>query len=130
MAGSAAAAAAPARRLGMSDPLSLEGPTPSDEAHTAELMAVLRDFGLFEAEEESRQREQVLGTLNSIVQDWAKQVALKQVRPRASARTALPAVECGGARARPGLMGCAVGDFAMLVSCVRVVVVIRFARRA
>jgi hypothetical protein len=100
MAGSAAASAAPARRLGMSDPLSLEGPTPSDEAHTAELMAVLRDFGLFEAEEESRQREQVLGTLNSIVQDWAKQVALKQVRSAPPRAYSAASCECGGARAR------------------------------
>lgn len=66
------------KRYGVTDPVSLAGPTPEDERHTQELIHVLRGFQLYESEEESRLREEVLTALSIVVQDWARDVCISQ----------------------------------------------------
>ena len=67
------------KKYGVSDPLSLAGPTPEDLRHTAELVDVLRSYNLYESEEESRKREEVLAALSEIVREWSRDICLQQV---------------------------------------------------
>ena len=66
-------------KWGLTAPLSTDSGTDADLKHTEELIQVLREHNLFEEEVATQQREATLGILNSIVQDWAKQVGIKQV---------------------------------------------------
>lgn len=61
--------------LGVTPPISLNGPNPEDLKHTEGLIAALHASGFFESEEESERREIVLGRLNLIVQKFVKKVA-------------------------------------------------------
>ena len=45
---------------------------------TETLEQTLRDYGLFEPDDEARRRERVLGQLNVVVQDWIAQVSVKK----------------------------------------------------
>lgn len=64
----------------MTDPISLDWPTPADLESTAKLQKMLRDdFDLFETEAESQHREEVLGRLDHIAKEWVKAVSLKKV---------------------------------------------------
>jgi poly(A) polymerase len=65
--------------LGITEPINIEPPTARDSKYNAELEKILRDFNLFESIEESRKREEVLGKLNVIVKEWARQVSIKEV---------------------------------------------------
>jgi hypothetical protein len=66
----------------MTDPISLDGPTPVDVESTERLRILLRDeFHLFESEAESQHREEVLGRLDHIAKEWVKAVSIKKVRP-------------------------------------------------
>jgi hypothetical protein len=65
--------------FGVTQPITLAGPTPQDKKNTDELEKTLRGFNLFEPNEESRRREEVLGKLNVIVKEWVRQVSLKKV---------------------------------------------------
>ena len=70
------------KRYGMTDPISLDGPTPVDVESTERLRTLLRDeFHLFESEAESQHREEVLGRLDHIAKEWVKAVSIKKVRP-------------------------------------------------
>jgi poly(A) polymerase len=44
-----------------------------------ELEKVLREFGLYESDEESQKREEVLGKLNVVVKEWVKKTSIKKV---------------------------------------------------
>jgi poly(A) polymerase len=57
----------------------LAAPTAHDLKLTAELEKTLHEFGLYESEEESQKREEVLGKLDVIVREWVRQVSLKKV---------------------------------------------------
>uniref|UniRef100_A0A0D9WR76 polynucleotide adenylyltransferase n=1 Tax=Leersia perrieri TaxID=77586 RepID=A0A0D9WR76_9ORYZ len=73
MAGSNAAAVPP-KQYGITKPLSLAGPADVDLQKTAELEKFLVEAGLYESQEESARREEVLGELDKIVKDWVKQL--------------------------------------------------------
>ncbi|KYQ91138.1 poly(A) polymerase [Tieghemostelium lacteum] len=63
---------------GVTEPISLSFPTSVDLKFSQDLENTLKSFGLFESQEESKKREEVLGKLNQIVLDWAKKVSLKR----------------------------------------------------
>ncbi|GJU56736.1 nuclear poly(A) polymerase 1 [Tanacetum coccineum] len=61
------------QRLGITDPISLVGPTEFDVIKTNELEKFLVDAaGLYESHEEGISREEVLGRLDQIVKVWMK----------------------------------------------------------
>lgn len=71
---------APGKRYGMTDPISMDAPTPADIESTEKLQKILRDdFDLFETEAESQHREEVLGRLDQIAKEWVKAVSLRKV---------------------------------------------------
>ncbi|XP_051194574.1 nuclear poly(A) polymerase 4 isoform X1 [Lolium perenne] len=79
MAGSVGAAKAasrpsPKRYSGMDPPLSLARPTVFDLQKTAELEKFLVDMGLYEGEEQSAKREEVLREIDAIVKGWVKRL--------------------------------------------------------
>ncbi|KAK4778043.1 hypothetical protein SAY87_018230 [Trapa incisa] len=63
-----------AKRYGVSDPISLAGPTEADIQRTAELDKFLVNAGLYESKEEAAKREDVLDQIRLIVKDWVKHV--------------------------------------------------------
>ncbi|XP_021638301.2 nuclear poly(A) polymerase 1 isoform X2 [Hevea brasiliensis] len=63
------------QRLGITEPISLGGPTEYDEIKTHELEKFLRDVGLYESQEEAVSREEVLGRLDQIVKNWVKAIS-------------------------------------------------------
>eukprot|EP00126_Sphaerothecum_destruens_P015920 Sdes_comp9992_c0_seq1m1563 len=62
-------------QYGVSDPVSLSHPSVKDLELSAQLEAVLREHGLFETQEESEQRQMVLGKLNILVTEFVQKVA-------------------------------------------------------
>lgn len=62
-------------RLGVSEPISVDGPSNSDVFYNWELEKVLTDAGLYESQEEAIRREEVLGTLDQVVKTWIKIVS-------------------------------------------------------
>ncbi len=63
----------------MTDPISLEGPTPADTDSNQQLKILLKDhFHLFESEDESQKREEVLGRLHQIANEWVKEVSIQK----------------------------------------------------
>ncbi|XP_078431123.1 poly(A) polymerase 1 [Wolffia australiana] len=74
--GSSAMPKAPRRQyLGVTEPISLTGPTETDVIKTRELEKYLTDAGLYESQEEAVEREEVLGRLDQIVKIWVKKVS-------------------------------------------------------
>ncbi|WJX54441.1 Nuclear poly(A) polymerase 1 [Trifolium repens] len=63
------------RWLGITEPISLSGPTEYDVAKTRELEKYLQDAGLYENQEEAICREEVLGRLDQIVKIWVKSIS-------------------------------------------------------
>ncbi|KAL8234209.1 hypothetical protein R6Q59_020309 [Mikania micrantha] len=63
------------QRLGITEPISLGGPTEYDVIKTNELEQFLVDAGLYETHEEAISREEVLGRLDQIVKIWVKKVS-------------------------------------------------------
>ncbi|XP_068636674.1 nuclear poly(A) polymerase 1-like [Aristolochia californica] len=64
-----------AHNLGVTEPISLGGPTEFDVIKTRELEKFLADAGLYESQEEAVSREEVLGRLDQIVKTWVKKVS-------------------------------------------------------
>ncbi|XP_054817348.1 nuclear poly(A) polymerase 1-like isoform X1 [Prosopis cineraria] len=62
-------------RLGITEPISLGGPTDCDVIKTRELEKYLQDAGLYESQEEAVSREEVLGRLDQIVKIWVKAIS-------------------------------------------------------
>ncbi|KAG2647282.1 hypothetical protein PVAP13_2KG580200 [Panicum virgatum] len=58
--------------LGVTEPISLSGPTEKDLKQTAEVEKYLSDAGLYESQEEAVSREEVLGKLDQTVKAWIK----------------------------------------------------------
>lgn len=67
--------------MGVTQPISLNGPTPEDLKLTASLNEALKTSGFFESEEDSEKREIVLGKLNLIVQKFVKDIARQKGLP-------------------------------------------------
>ncbi|KAK9071860.1 hypothetical protein SSX86_008290 [Deinandra increscens subsp. villosa] len=63
------------QRLGITEPISLGGPSEYDVIKTDELEKFLADAGLYESHEEAISREEVLGRLDQIVKIWVKRVS-------------------------------------------------------
>ncbi|GAB2289870.1 Nuclear poly(A) polymerase 1 [Dionaea muscipula] len=75
MAGAGASNWSNVQRLGITEPISLGGPTEYDVIKTRELEKYLADVGLYESQEEAVSREEVLGRLDQIVKVWVKSVS-------------------------------------------------------
>ncbi|KAK6772993.1 hypothetical protein RDI58_028231 [Solanum bulbocastanum] len=73
--------AAPPMKYGVTKPLSLAGPTEADLQRNAELEKVLRESILYESEEETARREEVLQRLDEIVKQWVKQLTHQRGYP-------------------------------------------------
>jgi len=63
---------------GITEPISCAFPKAEDLKRTEDLNNVLRGFGLYESEQESQKREEVLGKLDLIVKEWVKQISIKK----------------------------------------------------
>ncbi|KAJ0237586.1 Nuclear poly(A) polymerase 1 [Hirschfeldia incana] len=63
------------QRYGITEPISLGGPTELDVVKTRELEKYLQDVGLYESKEEAVRREEVLGRLDQIVKTWIKTIS-------------------------------------------------------
>ncbi|XVE58744.1 hypothetical protein DITRI_Ditri04bG0193500 [Diplodiscus trichospermus] len=63
------------QRLGITEPISLGGPTEYDVIKTRELEKYLQNVGLYESQEEAVSREEVLGRLDQIVKNWVKAIS-------------------------------------------------------
>ncbi|KAF2078416.1 hypothetical protein CYY_000283 [Polysphondylium violaceum] len=70
---------------GVTEPISLATPSSLDLKLSTELENTLRSFNLFESNDQSRKREEVLGKLNEIVKEWAKQTSIKKGYPEQTA---------------------------------------------
>eukprot|EP01094_Clydonella_sp_ATCC50884_P018558 TRINITY_DN3452_c0_g1_i3.p1 TRINITY_DN3452_c0_g1~~TRINITY_DN3452_c0_g1_i3.p1 ORF type:complete len:602 (-),score=122.15 TRINITY_DN3452_c0_g1_i3:379-2184(-) len=64
--------------LGVSEPISLAGPTEEDKRLSLTLEGALRGFGLFETNDESENRKEVLGKLTLIVKEWVREVSIRK----------------------------------------------------
>ncbi|CAN0902361.1 Nuclear poly(A) polymerase 1 [Linum grandiflorum] len=63
------------QRIGITDPISLSGPSEYDVTKTRELEQYLQDVNLYESREEAVSREEVLGRLDQIVKHWVKVIS-------------------------------------------------------
>ncbi|KAE9600246.1 putative polynucleotide adenylyltransferase [Lupinus albus] len=61
--------------FGLSEPISVAGPTKNDVIKTRELEKYLQDAGLYESKQDAACREEVLGRLDQIVKIWVKRVS-------------------------------------------------------
>eukprot|EP00467_Chlorarachnion_reptans_P022964 CAMPEP_0114498866 /NCGR_PEP_ID=MMETSP0109-20121206/7107_1 /TAXON_ID=29199 /ORGANISM="Chlorarachnion reptans, Strain CCCM449" /LENGTH=565 /DNA_ID=CAMNT_0001676385 /DNA_START=190 /DNA_END=1887 /DNA_ORIENTATION=- len=66
-----------ARRYGPTDPVSTDKPSEDDLVLSKILDSVLRERNSYEPEERSRQREEVLGRLSEIIQEWVRDSSLE-----------------------------------------------------
>ena len=67
--------------LGVTPPISVDPPQPEDWEMTEKLETTLREFGLYESEEESRRREIVLGKLDMIVKEFVREISIMRNLP-------------------------------------------------
>ncbi|KAJ1392043.1 polymerase, nucleotidyl transferase domain, partial [Sesbania bispinosa] len=63
------------QRLGITEPISLAGPTEYDVIKTRELEKYLQAAGLYESQQEAVCREEVLGRLDQMVKIWIKNIS-------------------------------------------------------
>lgn len=66
------------QHFGVTEPLSTSGPTEADLARDRELDKFLVSAGLYESQEESVLREEVLGRLDQIVKIWVKKISVNR----------------------------------------------------
>ncbi|KAJ2314572.1 polynucleotide adenylyltransferase [Coemansia sp. RSA 2705] len=78
------------KHLGVTPPISTNAPSEEEEALSTDLLNTLKDEGVFEGEDERKNREVVLGKIDKLVKEVVYQVALKNKLPESLAR------ECGG----------------------------------
>ncbi|XP_050037407.1 poly(A) polymerase beta isoform X2 [Dermacentor andersoni] len=69
------------KTLGMTSAISTAPPKPSDLQRTQELEETLRQFGLFESEDELAHRMDVLSKINQLVKKWIYEVSVKKNMP-------------------------------------------------
>ncbi|GAA5991095.1 hypothetical protein JCM5350_006661 [Sporobolomyces pararoseus] len=74
--------------LGVTPPISTSAPTPRDIEITNTLIQELKDRGIYEGAEEGRNREMVLGRLNTLVKQFVYQSSLNHGLSEAKAREA------------------------------------------
>ncbi|KAJ4805262.1 Poly(A) polymerase [Rhynchospora pubera] len=61
--------------LGVTEPISLSGPTETDFMRTQELETFLADAGLYPSHDDAVSREEVLGRLDQVVKSWIRRVS-------------------------------------------------------
>ncbi|EOY26945.1 Nucleic acid binding protein, putative isoform 2 [Theobroma cacao] len=74
LSGSTPPVAVPVEQYGVTKPISMAGPTEADIQRSRELEKFLVEAGLYDSEEETAKREEVLGRIQDIVTDWVKQL--------------------------------------------------------
>lgn len=77
---------APIKPIGVTSSISLSGPKPEDIEQTTKLENVLKEYAVFESEEELQHRMVVLAKLNEIVKDWIKNLSLEKNIPESMAQ--------------------------------------------
>jgi len=65
-------------QYGVTPPISVAMPTASDRLLSESLVKVLRSLNLYETNDESAKREEVLGKLNQIIREWVQEVCMKK----------------------------------------------------
>ncbi|OAD07430.1 hypothetical protein MUCCIDRAFT_137037 [Mucor lusitanicus CBS 277.49] len=78
----------PQRQLGVTLPISTAPPTESELKLTEDLLQTLKDFGLFESEQEAQKRIVVLGKLNKMVKEFVYKVSKMKNFPDSLAKEA------------------------------------------
>ena len=73
--------------LGMTVPISLDGPKTPDVERTQALIKSLEPHGCFETESELSHRMEVLATLNTLIKDWIKDLSIEKNMPADVAET-------------------------------------------
>ena len=73
--------------LGMTVPISLDGPKAQDVERTQALIKALEPHGCFESEAELSHRMEVLATLNTLIKDWIKDLSIEKNMPADVAET-------------------------------------------
>ena len=61
---------------GISEPLSLAEPTETDLKQSEALRNYLRLRGMYESQEEAGHREDVLGKLDRVIQEWVREASM------------------------------------------------------
>jgi poly(A) polymerase len=70
------------RSFGITQPISMKSPDPSDNILTKNLEDTLRSYDYFESKEELSHRLDVMSKLNALVREWIRNVSLtKNVPP-------------------------------------------------
>lgn len=69
------------KTLGMTSPISMAPPKTIDLQRTQELEDTLRQFGLFESDQELAHRMEVLSKINQLVKQWIYEVSVKKNMP-------------------------------------------------
>ncbi|XP_035228439.1 poly(A) polymerase type 3-like, partial [Stegodyphus dumicola] len=75
------------KMLGVTSPISTAMPRPEDIQKTKELEEVLRQYGLFESDEELAHRMEVLSKINELVKLWIRDISVKKNMPPNVAET-------------------------------------------
>jgi poly(A) polymerase len=73
--------------LGMTAPISLAAPEPTDIERTKALEKALEPHGVFESESELNHRMEVLARLNELVKQWIKDLSIEKSMPPNLAET-------------------------------------------
>lgn len=72
----------PVRSYGITQPISMKGPDPSDRIATDSLEETLRSYDYFESDAELAHRVDVMAKLNALVKKWIRDVSVaKNVPP-------------------------------------------------
>jgi len=75
------------KQYGITSPISLAGPKQIDEDLTKSLEDTLKEYGVFETQEEINHRMVILGKLNKLALEWIVQTSLSKNMPESVAKT-------------------------------------------
>lgn len=75
------------KQYGITSPINLAGPKPLDDELTKGLEDTLKEYGVFETQEEIQHRMVVLGKLNKLALEWIVQTSLAKNMPESIAKT-------------------------------------------
>jgi len=75
------------KQYGITSPISLAGPKPIDEELTTSLEDTLKEYGVFETQDEIQHRMVILGKLNKLALEWIVQTSLSKNMPESVAKT-------------------------------------------
>jgi len=75
------------KQYGITSPINLAGPKPMDEELSKSLEDTLKEYGVFETQEEIQHRMVVLGKLNKLALEWIVATSLSKNMPENIAKT-------------------------------------------